>query len=98
MASIIRRHFLQELVLTHRRTGGCKVHFGLELIAALIARPKVPNSTLIDMFRTLSSDDQPIASGARNTSHWASPLRAQPLSELRYVQAPQSSRDADELA
>ena len=28
-ASVIRRHFLEELVLTHCRTGGCKVHFGL---------------------------------------------------------------------
>jgi hypothetical protein len=54
--------------------------------------------TLVDMFRPLSSDDHRIASGARNTAHWASPLHAQPLSELRSVQGPLVRPGPNELA
>jgi hypothetical protein len=77
-------------MLTHRRTGGSKEYFGLEPIAALIARPRVPNTTLVDMFRPLSSDDQRTALGARNTSHFGRlPYAPSPCLELlRHVPGP----------
>jgi hypothetical protein len=51
------------------------------------------------MFRPLSGDDQRTALGARNTSHLGVSLRAQPVSELRYVPGPlvKPGYDANEL-
>jgi hypothetical protein len=67
-------------------------------MAALIARPKVPHAALVDMFRRLSSNDQGIASRARNPSHWAvSATRPSPLSELRYLQGPLVKPESNEL-
>jgi hypothetical protein len=76
---VLGGRFLQKLALSRRRTGGSNVHFSLELEAALVTRPKVPNATLVDVFGPLSSNDGRAALGARSASHWTSPLRPAPL-------------------